>query len=80
MCFLNTALHSSVETQKFVFGPNMKVWLGVQGTDFQYSVAIVRQCAEYTHRSRSLADMNRMEPIFGFCAVTGDPKLREAAF
>ena len=33
----------------------------------------------HTGPARS-ADMNRMEPIFGFCAVTGDPKLREAAF
>ena len=50
MCFLNTALHSSVvETRKFVFGPNMKVWLVCKGTDFQYSAGIVRQCAEYTH-------------------------------
>ena len=43
-------LHSSVvETRKFVFGPNMKVWLVCKGTDFQYSAGIVRQCAEYTH-------------------------------
>ena len=64
MCFLNTALHSSVvETRKFVFGPNMKVWLVCKGTDFQYSAGIVRQCAEYTHSPPS-PDMSKMEAIY----------------